>query len=172
MPCTKEVEAVTLVAHADPALARAALSVLAKIAAVVTEDLRSIIDDPAVGTPPAHRRGDGHVDMARLRRWCREGRTLSMGYVGGTGATSERIVRPFMVGYVVGVRVIVAWCELQQDFRTFRTDRVTAATFLDQRYPERPATLRRRWLAMMREQHAASLPIDDSAKGRGRCPNA
>jgi predicted DNA-binding transcriptional regulator YafY len=43
------------------------------------------------------------------------------------------------------VRHLIAWCELRQDFRSFRTDRVTAAGFLDERYPERPSALRAKW---------------------------
>jgi predicted DNA-binding transcriptional regulator YafY len=43
------------------------------------------------------------------------------------------------------VRHLIAWCELRQDFRSFRTDRVIAAGFLDERYPERPSTLRAKW---------------------------
>jgi predicted DNA-binding transcriptional regulator YafY len=42
-------------------------------------------------------------------------------------------------------RMLVAWCELRGDFRHFRADRVTAAAFLDERYPERPGILRARW---------------------------
>ncbi|WP_407527969.1 helix-turn-helix transcriptional regulator [Methylobacterium oryzisoli] len=153
-----EVEAVALgaqwvVAHADATLARAALNVLAKIAATVPEDLRPIIDDPALGTPPPRERDDDHVDAARLRKWCREGRKLAISYVDATGASSERVIRPFMLGYVATVRVVMAWCELRQDFRAFRTDRLTAVAFLDERYPERSVALRRRWLATMRERH-------------------
>ncbi|WP_342153276.1 YafY family protein [Methylorubrum sp. SB2] len=159
MLTTDEVEAVALgaqwvVAHADEGLAKAALGVLAKIAAIVPEDLRPVIDDPAVGTPPPRRRDDDHVDVARLRTWCREGRKLDIGYVDETGSVSQRIVRPFMVGYVATVRVVMAWCELRGDFRVFRTDRMTAIAFLDARYPERSVALRRRWLATRREKLA------------------
>ncbi len=154
-----EVEAVALgaqwvVAHADAELARAAFSVLAKVAAIVPEDLRPVIDEPAVGIPPQPGRADGPIDIARLRRWCREGRKLSIGYLDATETASERVIRPFMVGYVARTRVVMAWCELRQDFRIFRTDRMTAAVFLEQRYPERPATLRRRWLAAVRAERA------------------
>ncbi len=165
-----EVEAVALgagwvVAHADAALARAALGVLAKVAAIVPEDLRPVIDDPAVGTPPGRDREDDHVDMARLRRWCREGRKLAIAYVDATGAASERVVRPFMVGYVGGRRAVMAWCDARQDFRIFRTDRLTAVTFLDQRYPERPGALRRRWLEIVREGRGAVDPGRRSLPG-------
>ncbi len=60
-----------------------------------------------------------------------------------------------MVGYVARVRVVMAWCELRADFRIFRTDRLTSVDFRDERYPEHPVTLRRRWLAMRKEERAS-----------------
>lgn len=150
-----EVEAVALgsqwvVAHAGADLARAALNVLAKIAAIVPEDLRPIIDDPAVGTPPADNGdGDHGIDVARLREWSRRTRKLALSYIDETGHPTERVVWPFIVGYMATVRVVMAWCELRRNFRIFRTDRMTATQFLDERYPEHPVVLRRRWLAMM-----------------------
>jgi predicted DNA-binding transcriptional regulator YafY len=49
------------------------------------------------------------------------------------------------VGYCETVRHLIAWCELRQDFRSFRTDRETATDFLDERYPEPPSALRTKW---------------------------
>ena len=49
------------------------------------------------------------------------------------------------IGYLETVRHLIVWCELRRDFRSFRTDRVTAAGFLDERYPERPSALRVKW---------------------------
>lgn len=59
---------------------------------------------------------------------------------------------PFLVGYMDRVRMLIAWCELRGDFRMFRTDRLAAIEFRDERYPERRAALRRRWLTMMSER--------------------
>jgi predicted DNA-binding transcriptional regulator YafY len=39
--------------------------------------------------------------------------------------------------------VLSAWCELRQDFRAFRTDRIMTTRLLD-RYPGRRADLARR----------------------------
>ncbi len=151
-----EVEAVALgcqwvVAHADVDLARAALDVLAKVAAIVPEDLRPIIDDPVVGTPPRDRSDDERIDMAKLREWCRTGRKLAVRYVDETGTATDRTVRPFLIGYVATVRAVIAWCELRQDFRIFRTDRIETVDFIAERYREHPVLLRRRWLAKMRD---------------------
>lgn len=47
--------------------------------------------------------------------------------------------------------MLLAWCELRQDFRAFRTDRVAEATVLEARYPRRRQALLKAW----REQQEA-----------------
>lgn len=158
-----EVEAVVLGAqwvlvHADEGLARAAADVLAKVAAVVPERLREALEDPAVVTPPSWgERLDEGVDVARLRAWSLQGRKLRIRYANGDDRETERTVWPFLVGYMERVRTLIAWCELREDFRMFRTDRLAHVDFLDERYPERRATLRRRWLLLMNERRASAL---------------
>jgi predicted DNA-binding transcriptional regulator YafY len=61
------------------------------------------------------------------------------------GQASQRIIWPVTIGYRDTTRMLVAWCELRTDFRSFRTDRVADAEFLEDRYPERPAVLRAKW---------------------------
>lgn len=121
MLTSDEVETVALgaqwvVVHGDDELARAALNVLSKVAAMVPENLRGLIDDPAIGTPPRKARDDDHVDVALLRLWCREGRTLEIEYRDEIGRPSKRTIWPFMVGYVAAVHIVAAWYELRQDF--------------------------------------------------------
>lgn len=158
MLTSDEVEAVVLGAqwvlvHADEGLARAAADVLAKVAAIVPEQLRGQIEDPAVITPPKwNERLDAGVDVARLRAWSLQGRKLHIRYADEGGRETERTVWPFLVGYMDRVRMLIAWCELRGDFRMFRTDRLAAIEFRDERYPERRAALRRRWLTMMSER--------------------
>lgn len=165
MLTSDEVEAVVLGAqwvtvHADDGLARAAADVLAKIAAVIPPQLRAAIDDPAVITPPAwSERIDRGVDVARPRAWSLQGRKLRIRYADEKGAETERTVWPFLVGYMDRVRTLIAWCELRQDYRMFRTDRLAGVDFLDEPYPERRAALRRRWLAMMADRRAAEAPL-------------
>ena len=55
---------------------------------------------------------------------------------------TRRTVWPVAVAYYETVRLLAAWCELRGDFRHFRTDRVTEAEFLDERYPARRDILR------------------------------
>ena len=145
-----EIEAAVLGAqwvarHSDPALARAAADLIAKIGVVVPERLRPYVLEPATETPPARNLAADGLDMARVRAQIHAGRKIALCYRDEQGRESERTVWPVTVGYLETVRHLIAWCELRQDFRSFRTDRVTAAGFLDERYPERPSALRAKW---------------------------
>ena len=145
-----EVEAAVLGAQwvasrGDPELARAAQDLVAKIGATVPERLRPLILEPATRAVPNYRAVPDRLDMAAARRAIRAGRKLRLVYRDEQDRRTERTVWPFAVGYHETVRLLMTWCELRQDFRSFRTDRVDEAAFLEERYPERPAALRARW---------------------------
>jgi predicted DNA-binding transcriptional regulator YafY len=50
-----------------------------------------------------------------------------------------------ILGYAETTRMLVAWCELRQGFRHFRTDRMIEAETLDEIIGLRHGELRRRW---------------------------
>ena len=146
----EEIEAAVLGAqwvarHSDAELARAAQDLIAKIGAVIPEQLRPFIFEPVTDMPPVRSLAADGLDMARVRAQIHAGRKIMLYYRDEQGRESERIVWPVTVGYMETVRHLIAWCELRQDFRSFRTDRVIAAGFLDERYPERPGALRAKW---------------------------
>lgn len=145
-----EIEAAVLGAQwvasrGDPALARAAKDLIAKIGAAVPERLRPYVQEPASGTPPAWNAVADTIDMARVRAHIHAGRKIRLDYRDEAGQASERVIWPVTIGYRDATRMLVAWCELRAAFRSFRTDRVAGAEFLEDRYPERPAVLRAKW---------------------------
>lgn len=163
-----EVEAAVLGAQwvagrGDPALAKAAQDLIAKITVVAPEHLRPLILEPASRAAPNWSTRPDGIDMEQARRCIHAGRKIRLTYRDEQERPSERVIWPVAVGYHETVRLLIAWCELRADFRSFRTDRVIAAAFLDERYPERPALLRARWrkhreaqVAAMREKTGAS----------------
>lgn len=156
-----EIEAIVLGAqwvagHADPVLSRAALDVTAKIAAVVPERLRPLVLEPAVGAPPDCRKVVDGLEMAEVRASIRAGKKIALLYRDEKGRDTKRVIWPVTVGYFETVRVLAAWCELRKDFRHFRTDRVTSATFLDERIPEAHASLRAKWRKTLGRARAGS----------------
>lgn len=145
-----EVEAAVLGAQwvarrGDPELARAAMDLIAKIGVAVPERLRPLVLEPATRAAPNWNALPDRIDMAKARRAIHAGRKIRLAYRDEQDRETQRIIWPFAVGYHETVRLLVAWCELREDFRSFRTDRVSEAEFLEDRYPERPAALRARW---------------------------
>jgi predicted DNA-binding transcriptional regulator YafY len=69
-----------------------------------------------------------------------------------------------LFGFLDTMRVIAAWCELRQDFRHFRTDRIVTAEFLDDRHGSRPGILRQRWKRYMDERHGSTRSPERTAQ--------
>ncbi len=153
-----EVEAAALGAqwvagHADPALARAARDLIAKIASIVPDHLQPLIRDAAARTAPGWAIPPDGLDVAQARAWARVGKKIALVYRDKADHRSERVVWPVAVGYLDSTRILMGWCELRQGFRHFRIDRITQATFLDERFAARPTDLRRRWQSMMKDRY-------------------
>jgi predicted DNA-binding transcriptional regulator YafY len=150
MLTSDEIEAAVLGAQwvamrGDAVLAKAAQDLIAKIGVAVPERLRPFLIEPAgLPVPVWHPTADG-LDIAQVRAWIHAGRKIQLHYEDEQGRQTRRTIWPVTVGYMDAVRMLVGWCELREDFRSFRTDRVGEAVFLEDRYPERRDVLRARW---------------------------
>ncbi|MGO4711664.1 helix-turn-helix transcriptional regulator [Bradyrhizobium sp. 2TAF24] len=149
-----EIEAAVLGAQwvagrADPVLATAARDLIAKIAGTVPERLQPLVLEPASRPRPQWDGPTDTIDVVQLRAHVHAGRKIHLHYRDEQGRDSERTIWPVAIGYLDTVRHLIAWCELRRDFRSFRIDRIRQADFLDDRYPERRAALRARWMATL-----------------------
>jgi predicted DNA-binding transcriptional regulator YafY len=142
-----------VVGNADDVLARAAQDLMAKIADTVPERLRPFVLEPASRARPYWRKELDRIDMARTRSQIHEGKKIALRYRDEQGRDSERTIWPIAIGYHEAVRILAAWCELRRDFRSFRTDRVVDAQYLDERYPERRDALRAKWRRSLVWEH-------------------
>lgn len=153
-----EIEAIVLGSQwvaglGDKQMANAAKDVLGKIIAVIPEHLRPHVTLPSVGARPFVRPSPDTIDLAELRRAIREGRKVRLVYrAESSGVGTDRTVWPVVLGYDATLRMLIAWCELRQDFRHFRTDRIEVLEVLDAGNGLRPGELRKRWIRW-REQH-------------------
>lgn len=129
----------------DAALARGARDLIGKLTAAVPEHLRPVVLDAQLAPVSSYARAVDAFDLAAVRGAIREQRKMRIAYADENGRTSERTIWPFMIGYFETVRLVVAWCELREDFRHFRSDRFRDAQVLETRYRQRPAQLRKRW---------------------------
>jgi predicted DNA-binding transcriptional regulator YafY len=150
----EEIEALVLGARfvaqrTDEPLARAAANAIAKIAAVLPDDLRDSIESNGLLAAPLGGPGLGPerapINLAPIRQAIRTERKLVLHYADAKGGRSKRTVWPVALGFFERVRVLAAWCELRQDFRHFRTDRIATLTLIDKRYPRRRQAMLKEW---------------------------
>ncbi|GLK85416.1 helix-turn-helix transcriptional regulator [Ancylobacter defluvii] len=162
----EEIEALVLgsrwvAGRADGRLAEAALSALARIGAVLPPDLREEMEGSSLFIAPGAPIPADAIDPAVLRKAIRTERKLLLNYSDANAAASERVVWPFALAFFDQVRLLIGWCELRGDFRSFRTDRIATADMLEARYPIRRAELVTRWKQWkhaQREGEAGAAP--------------
>jgi predicted DNA-binding transcriptional regulator YafY len=131
----------------DARLGAAARNALAKITAVLPPGLREEADSStllvATGAPGVA----GDTELPTIRQAIRAEHKLDITYVDVEGAETTRTIWPFALGFFDRVRVVAAWCELRQNFRSFRTDRILKLTPTETRYPRRRQALLKDWRA-------------------------
>ena len=145
----EELEAVVLglrglIHGPDSEMALTARDASAKIEAVLPRPMRE--DMRSIGLfviPP--RSVDPDNLLGRLRRALREEKQVWLGYRDKSGASSERTIHPFALGYFEGHQTLAAWCTLRNDFRNFRVDGIETLEILDAPLPEPRRTLFHRW---------------------------
>ena len=137
-----EIEALVLGARmvetwGDPALAKHARSVLSKVEGVLPERLKPRLAEVALFAPVRI----PHEDAAKLeplRRGVNEERKVRFDYVDAAGQPSSRVVRPLCLTFWGTTWLATAWCELREDFRSFRPDRMRKVELLDETFEDEP----------------------------------
>lgn len=132
-------------ARGDDALARGARDLIAKLCAAVPEVLRPVVLDSNISAVSFVRIEPDGFDVAQVRAALRLRRKLDIDYVDAEGRTSRRRIWPVAIAYTEQLRLIAAWCELRQDFRHFRADRVQGCEMLDEAIPQTARKLFSDW---------------------------
>lgn len=136
----------------DAGLRRAAKDAVAKIETVLPEDLKSAFIEAPLYAADFAAEEDDRISVPDLREAMRDQHKLMILYKDEAGQASERVIWPISIGYFRIARVVVAWCELRNDFRHFRVDRIAVMDVLDERYRQRRSALFNAWQKQMREE--------------------
>jgi predicted DNA-binding transcriptional regulator YafY len=140
----------------DPKLEAAAESVLGKLSAVVPQALQSQLVAAPLYVSEGNAPAVTGIDLSHLRNAIRETRKLAITYANEEGRRTQRTIWPIAMAYYVDVTLVGAWCELRQDFRHFRVDRILSARVLDERFPANSGKLMAEWLALQKDRSSAA----------------
>ncbi len=125
-------------AWTDQGLASAATQAMIMIESAVPEHLRDELAREDILVP------DFGVDprvskrMALIRVGIKAQQKIEFNYKRKDGQPSSRIVLPLGLFYWGKVWTLTAWCELRDEFRNFRLDRMTHVSLLEQGFESLP----------------------------------
>ena len=123
---------------ADEGLAKAAESALARIEAALPDRLKARLIGSRLFAPAFHVPQGVAAALPDLRRAIDEHRLTRLDYSDGKGERTERTVRPLGLFFWGNKWSLTAWCELRDDFRAFRLDRINGMEALDARFDSEP----------------------------------
>ena len=132
-------------AAGDASLSHAAREVRAKLqASLPAPGERKLEDAPLFAS-----RRDGRAPplLKIVRRAVRQSTVLRLRYGDADGRVSERRVRPLAIWAFTDGWLFAGWCELRDDFRAFRLDRVSTIEETGERFPDTPSQNLQAYLA-------------------------
>jgi predicted DNA-binding transcriptional regulator YafY len=153
----EEVEALVLgtrvvTSWADNELGRAAESALGRIAAALPDDLQTRLLESRLYAPGFHVAPDVMQRLGLLREATDGRRKTWLTYRDSAEALTERTVRPLALAFFGYTWMLTAWCELRNDFRSFRLDRVEKLDLLDERFTDEQGKTWEDYVKRMEEQ--------------------
>jgi predicted DNA-binding transcriptional regulator YafY len=153
-----EIEALVLGARVvsswgDAGLARAAASALARVEVALPERLRPRIEQTPLFAPGFHIRHEVIGSLAALRGAIDQRRKVWVAYTDAEGDRTERVIRPLGLFFWGSWWSIEAWCELRNDFRSFRLERMREVSVLDEPYTDEPGKRLEDFFALMERDH-------------------
>lgn len=135
----------TLAEGDDTQLATAARDATAKIRAVLPPARRDEMEAVGLFAINWKRDSDQGARLALLRRALREELELRAVYEDRNGAVTKRVIWPAAIGYIDRRQMLVAWCTLRQDFRSFWTTGFRSLEPTGEHLPEPRRALLHEW---------------------------
>lgn len=115
-------------------LTEAANRALRKIEAVLPPALRENIDDVLLYAPGFRAPEEVRRKLDQLHAAAQEQRVVLIAYTREDGEPSVRRLHPLALYFWGGVWTLTAWCEMRNDFRNFRVDRIQHAETLAEKF--------------------------------------
>lgn len=141
----------------DPTLAKAAASVLAKVAATLPDDREQQLFHAVsqIYRPNARLSPDKNLDIIREACWHEE--AVHIGYTDKGQSLSERTILPLALMYTDRKLIILAWCCLREAFRMFDITRIRNPKRTGSSFRPRRASMLRDYIAALHAHPATEV---------------
>lgn len=146
----------------DPALARAAASVFAKIVATLPYDREQFLVHAVSRVYRPDERYANSDAVSVIRTACWREQELSMRYADQNGTETERAFRPLAIVYADRSLAVLSWCCLREDFRIFRIERMSEVKLTGASFRPKRAGLLRDYLEQLGRRSASQAAASSS----------
>ena len=137
----------------DPGLAAGAENALAKVIAVLPMNVRAAAESLAVYAPDVGIDSATRQRLEVLRGAADARHKICIDYLDlNERRTRQRVLRPLGCFYWSATWTLAAWCELRNDFRSFRVDRIEGLDVQNARFRDEPG---KPLAALFRRERAA-----------------
>ncbi len=141
----EEIEALSLGARivesfADVELARAARTALSKVESVLPDSLKGQTQRSRLFSPDLGRGRALSQSLLPIRTAVSQQRKVRIRYARADGKRSMRTIRPLATFFWGASWTVAAYCEVRQDFRSFRLDRIAKLEVLTQTFEAEAGT--------------------------------
>lgn len=136
---------------ADEELQIAARSVMNKVGEHAS-NRRQAPKSWGFGVYAFERAQEGFRHMPLIRQAIREGLKLQISYQSLEDQHTTRVIRPLQTEYWGRIWTCSAWCELRNDFRAFRIDRMQSCKATGKRFHPEPGKMIEDYLKQVSEQ--------------------
>ncbi|MCA9538959.1 MAG: YafY family transcriptional regulator [Myxococcales bacterium] len=123
-----------IAAWGDPALAGAAVRMLDKVAGALSPGQQATLDGTPIAASRARTKFRRVAGLGLLRQALHERRKLYFRYVDSEGHHSERVVQPRSLVFRGDHWSLLAWCEIREEYRSFRPERMRDVAVLDETF--------------------------------------
>lgn len=138
----------------DPELARAAEGAMAKITATLPERVQRQAIHAALMAYRFERRPPPPPHMAQIRQAIWDERAMDIAYRDQDGTETRRRILPLAIVFLDKTLLLLAWCNLRQDFRRFHLSRIAEAHSTDDSFRPRRVPMLRAFIRQLRGEQA------------------
>lgn len=138
---------------ADPVLAKAAENALSKLKASLPERMRAEFEHAVLYAKRFYCRPEIAIDIEELRHATRNEQVIEIDYSDVDENKTRRTIQPLAIVFFDRSLVVLAWCELRTDYRSFRIDRIVEMTVTDRSFRPRRVSMLREYLDRLERSH-------------------
>lgn len=141
--------------YGDAPLSEGAKDAINKIFDVLPANIKNSSNAATLRVGPPASEKMAKENLSAIRNAIAKQNKIKLVYQSKSAKKNQQIIWPFTIGYFTDERILVAWCEKENNYRHFNTSRIISLTILNEHYFQSKDSLFREWQKLQLQKHSA-----------------